>query len=223
MNDLDSLLTLHPGGEAQYSFRMFAVYEQPICCTTTDPRVVECVFSKVDTADPFDPAWQLRIQLGPVHSIEEVDEIGNASKDEIFDQLSLAFKIKIDQIRMIGHSLVPMPGGGGSAYLIFPMMAGTAEGRVGGRQLLADDVQVLQAILAKSRPLPNPTLVALYRSALGADDPVVKFLMLYLILYELSGNGKQTRVDDLIRKYAPSTVMNQSLRTDINGVKPPHQ
>lgn len=213
MNKLNNILTMYPGGEAQYSFRMFAVYEQPICCTIADPRVVKCIFSKVDTADPFDPVWQLRIRLGPVHSIEEVDEIGNAIKDGIFDQLSFAFKIKIDQIRMTGHSLMPMPGGGGSAYLILPMMIAAAEGRGGGRQLSADDVQALQANLAKPHPLPNP-LVALYRSALGADDPVVKFLMLYLILYELSGNRTQSRVENLIQKYAPSTVMNRSLRTD---------
>ncbi len=211
MNKPNNALTVHPGGEAQYSFRMFAAYEQPICCTTGNSRVVKCIFSKVDAADPFDPVWQLRIQLGPVRSIDEVDEIGNAMKDEIFDRLSLAFKIKIDQIRMTGHSLIPMPGGGGYVSCISPMPTVTAKGRGGGRQLLADDVQALQAILAKPHPLPNP-LVALYRSALGVDDPVVKFLMLYLILYELSGTQK--KVDHLIQKYAPSTVVNRSLRTD---------
>lgn len=218
MNDPDNLLTLYPGGEAQYSFRMYAAYDHPICCTTADPRVIECVFSKVDTADPFDPAWHLRIRLGPLHSTEEIDEIGNAMKDDIFDKLSLAFNIRVDQIRMTGHPLTPIPGGGGIADCISPMPTLTMEGRGGGRQLLADDIQVLQDILVKSVPLQNTVLVALYCSALGTDDPVAKFLILYLILYEVSGNDDQQKVDDLIKCCAPLTVMNQRSWVDKKGV-----
>lgn len=218
MNDPDSLMTLYPGGEAQYSFRMYADYHHPICCTTTDPRVIECIFSKADTADPFDPAWRLRIRLGPLHSTEEIDEIGNAIKDDIFDMLSLAFNIRVDQIRMTGHPLTPIPGGGAIADFILPMPTLSMQGRGGGRQLSAGDIQVLQDILVKAAPPPNTALVALYRSALATDDPVAKFLILYLILYEASGNDGQKNVDNLIQKYAPLTVTNQRSWVDKTGL-----
>ena len=220
MNDPDHHLTRYPGGEAHYSFRMYAAYDRLICCAIAHPRVIECVFSKVDTADPFDPAWHLKIRLGPLRSTKEIDEIGKAISDEIFDQLSLAFNIRVDQIRMTGHPLTPIPGGGGIADFISPMPTLTMEGRGGCRQLLADDIQELQDILAKSVLLPNTTvLVALYRSALGTDDPVAKFLILYLILYEVSGNDSQKKVDALIRKYAPSTATDQRPWVDKNGLQ----
>lgn len=219
MNEPDNVSTLYPGGEAQYSFRMFAVYDQPIVCTTTDPRIVECTFSKVDTADPLDANWHLTIRLGPVHSIDEVKEICDATASQIFDRVSLAFQIKIDQIRMIAHSLMALPGGGCTVDFIIPMMTLDMEGRVGGRKLLAGDVQVLQAALTNSEPFPSPTLVALYRSALCADDPIAKFLMLYLILYELSGNEEQKKVDCVVLKYFRQTVQAKSSRIGKNGVK----
>ena len=51
--------------------------------------LVISVFEKVNPIDAFDPEWLMMVHLGPVQSIEEVDKIGNAIKDEIFDMLSL--------------------------------------------------------------------------------------------------------------------------------------
>lgn len=217
MKELNNISMLHPGGKAKYSFRMFAAYEQPIVCTVIDPRVVDCTFTKENTEDRFDAAWCLTIRLGSVQSIEEVKDICDTTSSKIFDRMSLALHIKIDQIKMIAHSLMPLPDGGFTADLIFPMMTLDAECRAGGRKLLADDVHVLRADLTNPHPSPNPTLVALYRSALCADDPVVKFLMLYLILYELSGNDKQGKVDCLILKHSPQTEMRASGKTGKNG------
>ena len=197
MNDSDNLLTLYPGGEARYSFKMYAACDHPICCTSADPRVIECVFSKADTADPFDPTWHLRIRLGPLHSVAEINEIGNAIKDGIFDQLSLAFNIRVAQITRSGHSLTPIPGSGGIANCILPMPTLTMQGRGGCRQLHSDDIQVLQDSMAKSAPQSKSELTALYRSALATDDPVAKFLILYLILYEESGNDRQKKLTTL--------------------------
>lgn len=220
MNDLKGDSTLYPGGEARFSFRMFAAYDHPICCTTADPRVIEYVISKVDTADRFDPVWHLTIRIGPVHSTEEIDEIGNAMKDDIFDRLSLALNIRIDQIRMIGHPLTPRRGGGAVCDSILPMPLVSISGRAGGRQLLANDIQTLRDI-AKAVPLPNEALVSLYRSALTTDDPVAKFLILYLIVYEVSGNDRQRRTDALILKYAPETVTTPSQKPPKNGASQP--
>ena len=217
MNDSASKLTLYPGGEAQYSFRMYASYDHPICCTTTDPRVIEYVFSKVATADPFDPTWHLRIRLGPVHSTDVIVEIANEIKDEIFSRLSFTLNIKVDQIRMTGHSLTPMPGGGGIANCVLPMPTLAMQGKGGCRQLASDDIQVLQDCLAKAVPPPNSELFSLYRSALGTADPVAKFLILYLILYEVSGNVDQRAVDDLIKQHVPSTASAPWLRKDSKG------
>jgi len=221
MNGPDNLLTLYPGGEAQYSFKMYAACDQPICCSLADPRVIECVFSKANPADPFDPAWHLRIRLGPLNSAKEIEEIGNAIKDDIFDKLSLAFNIRVDQIRMTGHSLMPIPNGGGIALGILPMPTLNMVARAGGRPLLADDIGNLQDSLSKSFPLPNSALVALYRSALSTDDPVAKFLILYLILYEVAGNDSQKAVDNLILKYAPLTPTDQTPRLDKTGQRKP--
>lgn len=213
MSDSNTPLALYPGGEAQYTFRMFVTYDQQIYCTTGDPRVVECVFNKVDIADRFDPMWQLRIRLGPVRSTEDIDEIGNMLKDDIFDRLSITLNMKIDRIRMTGHPL-PMPGGA-SANLILPMMTISARGRTGCRELLADDALALQEVFTKSTPLLNHALVALYRSALATDDPVAKFLILYLILYEISVN--QNNIDKLILTYAPLTIKTPSPKPSKDG------
>jgi hypothetical protein len=219
MNNPNSLSTPYSGGEAQYSFRMFATYDQPICCTLADPRVVDCVISKVDPSDRFDPAWLLTIRLGPVSSVEEIAAIGNAMQDDIFDRLPLALDLRIDHIRMVGHSLTPMPGGGAIAHLMSPMPSVTASGRTGGRELLADDVQALQNSLTKAAPPSKGALVALYRSALATDDPVAKFLILYLIVYEKSGNDRQEATDKLISDNTPDPGWKTRSWVDKKGVK----
>jgi len=202
-------MTGYPGGEVQYSFRMFAVFDQPILCPTTHPRVTQCVIQKL-TADPHDPEWRMDIRFGPVESIEEVDELGKELSDDFFSRLAISLRVRIDNVRMTGHSLTPLPNGGGIAHIILPMPTVAASGRVGGATLQPDQLQLLHRVFSMQ---PSPEIdswIALYRSAMSAVDPVVKFLIFYLLLLEIAAQGGQMQsqpaVDRLIMSLAPSTA-----------------
>lgn len=110
-----------------------------------------------------------------------------------------------------------MPRGGGIANCVLPMPTLAMQGKGGCRQLASNDIQVLQDCFAKAMPPPNSELFSLYRSALGTANPVAKFLIIYLILYEVSGNVDQRAVDDLIKQHAPSTASAPWLWKDSKG------
>ncbi len=190
-------MVLKSGGEVRYAFRMLASFDQPLRCTTTHPNVLECVFSKSSPADEYDPAWSLVIRFGPVHSLDEIEAMADEIKEDLLDRLSFALNTKADRIRLTGSS----------AHTYLPMPTLEASGRTGGRPLNTDDVREVQASLAKSYASEKSgTAIELYRSALGTDDPVGKFLILYLILYVMTAHETQPEVDNLIRSVERSTV-----------------
>lgn len=89
-------------------------------------------------------------------------------------------------------------------------MTFSASVSVGGRPLNADHVLVIQSKFAKSVTPATNTYVALYRSALGSDDPIIQFLILYLVLYDIAGNREQEKVDGLILCREPLAVQTKS-------------
>ena len=202
MNNETGSAIPYPAGEVRYSFEMYATYEGEISCSPSHAGSIECVFQKINPDDVYDPVWELRVRTGPVRLIEEVIEIGNAIKDAIFDRMSLALNVRIDRVKLASYSLTPAPGTGAVAHLILSGYLLNATGRVGCKPLLDDTVLALQDAVAKPPDPQNAALVALYRYALSADDPVVKFLNLYLILYEIMKS--QPKVDEFIMRVAPT-------------------
>lgn len=190
-------------GEVKYSFRMNVDGDRPISFTTWHFNDIECVLRKVDNNNVYDPNWHLIIIFNQAESIDKIVEAANIIQDDIFNWLSFVINIRIDQIRMTYPSLSPLPGEGGIAYIIAPMANVIASGRGGNRPLNSIDVKNIETILAQPQP-QKTKLIGLYRSALNTDDPIVKFLILYLIIYEIAGNKKQAAVDNEIKKYEPS-------------------
>jgi hypothetical protein len=187
---------------------MHVTHDRAISCKLVHSNTRELVIEKVNPVDEFDPEWRMTVHFGPVHSIEEVDETGNAIEDDIFDMLSFTLNTKIVGIRLAGHGLTPRPGEGGSAHLLLPPCECNATGRVGGFRLSNNNVQEVQDALSRISISRHKPLISLFRHAIGADEPIVQFLILYLILYDRYGN--QHEVDRQIVLHEPATPQSIS-------------
>ena len=198
----------YPAGYIQYAFKMHVTHDRAICCKLVHSNARELVLEKVNPANEFDPEWRMTVHFGPVHSIEEVDETGNAIKDDIFDMLSFTLSTKIAGIRLVGHGLTPRPGEGGSGHLLLPALECNATVRVGGFRLSNNNIQEVQDALSRISVSRHKPLISLFRHAIGTEEPIVQFLILYLILYDRYGN--QHEVDRQIMLHEPATPQSIS-------------
>jgi hypothetical protein len=162
----------------------------------------------VHPSDILSPEWQMTIHFGPVHSIEDVDKAGDTIKDEIFDMLSFTLNTRITRIRLTGHGLTPRPGEGGIAHLLLPALRCNASAKVACFPLSKDSVEKVQNTLSKNWDPRYKALVSLFRYAISTDEPIVQFLILYLILYDTYKN--QHKVDKQILSHAPATPQSIS-------------
>ncbi len=201
-------INLYPTGYIEYAFKMHAAHDRAISCDFVHSDVRELVLEKVNPSDEFDPEWWMTIHFGPIHSIEEVDEIGNAIKDDIFDMLSFTLNTKISGIRLTGHGLTPRSGEGGIAHLLSPPFECNASGKVGCFRLSDNSVQDVQNALSRVYSSRHKALISLFRYAIGTDEPVVQFLILYLILYDTYKN--QREIDKQILSHEPATPQSIS-------------
>lgn len=174
----------YPVGYIQYAFKMHVTQDRAISCKLVQSNTRELVLEKVNPADEFDPEWRMTLYFGPVHSIEEVDETGNAIKDDIFDMLSFTLNTKIAEIRLAGHGVTPRPGEGCKLSSPAPPCECNATGRVGGFRLSNNNVQEVQDAFLRISISRHKPLISLFRHAIGTDEPIVQFLILYLILYD---------------------------------------
>lgn len=201
----------YPSGHIQYAFNMYVDHDTPIFCKVLHLKVGELVFEKVNPADQFDPEWLMTINLDTVYSIEEVHNIGDMVKDDILDMLSLILDTRISDTRVVGHGLAPRPGEGGIAHILGPPCKLCATGKVGGFKLNSKNIQDFQNALLKISSLRYKPLIGLFRYAIRTDEPVVQFIILYLILYEM--HKTQQAVDKYIMKVAPTTPQELSPHT----------
>jgi len=173
--NMNNETNLYPAGHIRYSFEMYAAYEQAISCNLVHPAVREIILEKVNPSDIFSPEWQMTIHFGPIHSIEDVDETGDAIKDELFDMLSFTLN---------------------------------TSAKVGCFPLSEDSVKQVQNTLSRTSDPRYKALIGLFRHAISTDEPIVQFLILYLILYDTYRN--QHKVDKQILSHAPTTPQSVS-------------
>ena len=202
----------YPAGHIQYAFKMHVAHDRAISCKVALSKARELVFEKVNPADEFDAKWLMTIHFGPVYSIEEVDEIGNAIKDDIIDMLSFILNTKIGETRLVGHGLAPRPGAGGIAHPVITSFECSATCKVGGFRLSSKNIEEVQDAVARITSLPPKPFISLFRHAISNDEPLVQFMILYLILYEMY--KKQSAVDKHIMKVAPTTPRSISPHTE---------
>ena len=198
----------YPGGYIRYVFKMHVAHNMSIRCPVAHLKLKEIVFEKVNSVDEFDPAWHMTLYFGAVNSIDEVDEIGNVIKDDIFDVLSLILNIKIDETKLVGHGLTPRLGEGGICIAQLPLIECNSIGKCGGVKLSSQNIQEIQDFVKIPQHKP---LINLFRHAISTENPVVQFMMLYLILDEIYEHN-QTNIDANIMKIAPNTC--QTFRPD---------
>jgi len=206
--NMNNETNLYPAGHIRYSFEMYDAYEQAISCNLVHPAVREIILEKVNPSDIFSPEWQMTIHFGPIHSIEDVDETGDAIKDELFDMLSFTLNTRIAGIRLTGHGLTPRSGEGGIAHLLLPPLRCNASAKVGCFPLSEDSVKQVQNTLSRTSDPRYKALIGLFRHAISTDEPIVQFLILYLILYDTYRN--QHKVDKQILSHAPTTPQSVS-------------
>ena len=200
---------LYPAGYVRYSFQMYASYEQAISCNLAHhPNVREIIFEKVYPANIYSPEWQMTINFGRIHSIEDVDKAGEAIKDELFDILSFTLDTRITGIKLADHGLTPRSGEGGIADLLIPMMQCNASAKVGCFPLSEVSVKEVQNTFLRTSDPQHKKFIELFRYAIGADESIVQFLIYYLILYEICNN--QHGVDEKILSFEPDTPQTLS-------------
>jgi hypothetical protein len=201
----------YPAGHIVYSFKMYAGCDRTLSCPIGDPRVREVIFEKAKTDDQYDAEWHMTIHFGSIFSPEDVQSLGDEIKDDILDLLSLTFNIAISEVRMIAYGLTPRVGEGAVFLGALPSLEGRMYCRVGVRKLSSNDMKELQTVLSKLSYTRKDYLTRLFRHALSVDDPVVQFMILYLILYEMYRS--QPAIDEFIMKAAPFTSQSLSPHT----------
>jgi len=210
MSNQTNLTSPHPAGHIQYAFDMLLSHDKMISCKIVHPKVNNIVFEKVNSTDQFDDKWLMTVHTGEVSSIKEVQEIGNAIKDIIVDTLAFTLNTKIGEMRVVGYNLVPRFGEGdiGNTLLAFE---GIGTGKVGCSKLNNNDIREIQNAFLSMPILKYTNLIRLFRHAISTDEPIVQFMLLYLILYEIQ-HDKQQAVDTYVMKVAPSTPQSVSPR-----------
>ncbi len=198
----------YPGGHVQFSFNMYVDHKNCISCKIDHPSVKEIIFEKFNSDDGFDPKWLMNIALREVNSIEQVDKIGNTIKDNILDKLCLILSTSITGVRLTGHGLIPREGEGAIAHCILPSMQASGTISCGGKKLDNKIISKVQNEISTISGTQHNPLNALFRYAICAIEPIVKFMMLYLILYEIF--KKQAAIDEFIVKQSPHTIQTSS-------------
>jgi hypothetical protein len=198
----------YPAGHIKYAFEMYVSHDKIISCKIPHPKVKKLVFEKLDPADEFDPQWLLTIHLSKIYSIEEVQEIGNAIKEDVVDMLSFTLNTKVGEMKVVGYGLTPRPGEASIGHLLIPPPKVSMTGKTGGFKLSRENIREIQDGLLRMSSLKNKPLVRLFRFAISDNHPVVQFMMLYLILSEIHKN--QPGVDRYILKVAPTTPQSLS-------------
>lgn len=193
-----------PGGHVEYSYEMFIDHSEPINFKIDDSRIKDIVITKTAPNDPFDYKWQLVIICSEVSSIKEVDCIGEENKENIFNLISFMLNTGIHNIRQTGHGVIPIEGEGAQCHMIMPAMTCHAVMKSGGRKLSKSEIQELGAVFIQSREFKNHPLVNIFSYAIRIDEPVVQFMLLYLVLYEIFKDQKS--IDKYIMKVSPSTL-----------------
>ena len=74
----------------------------------------------------------------------------------------------------------------------------------GGRKLNRSEIQELGELLIQSKKLKSHPLVNIFSYAIRIDEPVVQFMLLSLILYEIFKDQKS--IDKYIMKVSPNTL-----------------
>lgn len=193
-----------PGGHVEYSYEMFIDHSEPINFKIDDSRIKEIVITKTVPNDPFNYKWQLIIICSEVSSIKEVDCIGEENKENIFNLISFMLNTGIQNIRQTGHGVIPREGEGAQCHVIMPAMTCHGVMKSGGRKLNRSEIQELGEVLIQSKRLKNHPLVNIFSYAIKIDEPVVQFMLLYLILYEIFKDQKS--IDKYIMKVSPRTL-----------------
>lgn len=208
-----------PGGDATFGFKMHLTWDQPIPCVIDHPKVIGCVASKVSASDVYDLRWNLKIFFGQVNSIFEVDQLADEIKNNgVFDRLAFALDTLVKDIRRIGHSLAPRAqdsdGNHMTAHLMLPMPAINAVARSGCAPMTIDQVHAVEHAMSSAASDAKARYMELFHLALGSSgdhDPLVQFLLLYLILDLIKG-GSQKGIDRLILHLEPNTPIGPSPR-----------
>ncbi len=198
----------YPGGHIEYSFEMHVDHRESIHCKMDDSRIKEIIIKKLLPNDQFDDKWQLIITCSEVSSIEEVDCIGAENKDSIFNLLSFMLKTGVNNISRTGHGIIPREGEGAQCHMIMPALTCRIVGKSGGRKLNEPEIHGLGKLLIQSKKLKSNPLVNIFSYAIRIDEPVVQFMLLYLILYEIYKDQKS--VDKFIMQVAPNTIQVSS-------------
>lgn len=183
---------------------MFIDHSEIINFNIDDSRIKEIVITKSIPNDPFDYKWHLVIMCSEVSTIKEVDCIGEENKENIFNLISFMLNTGINNIRQTGHGVIHREGEGAQCHMIMPAMTCHGVMKNGGRKLNRSEIQELGELLIQSKRLNNHPLVNIFSYAVRIDEPVVQFMLLYLILYEIFKDQKS--IDKYIMKVSPNTL-----------------
>ncbi len=197
-----------PEGYIKYSFKTYLVHSLPLSFEIDGPEVSRVFFEKKDPEDNYDIDWFMTIHVNSECAIDDLFRMGEEWKNSIFDIWSLMVDVRITDIRCVNIGFRNSPGGGANSNILMPMLEVNASGRVSLPSLHKETISSLRRTFKSTQSLAHKALLEVFRYSISSDDPVVQFMLLYLILYEIYGS--QSNIDKFIVGKEPSTVQSKS-------------
>lgn len=202
-------LGLYPSGYVVYHFDMHVACDTEIPCCVSHPRVREIIFKKVNPDDKVDSKWSVTIYTNKVASVDEVDQIGDDIRESLFDVISVTLDTKIYGLRFVGHNVAPRQGEGAIINITLPGIVGNIHMVSEGMPLKPEQINDIKNNIESISFTNLNSYYGLYRYAKSVDEPLVQFMILYLIMYEMfknsGGRSSQKQVDEHIMIIAPTT------------------
>ncbi|KJR43776.1 hypothetical protein MCHI_000331 [Candidatus Magnetoovum chiemensis] len=173
--------------------KMSPVTFEPFTCTADKPMKMELTFRMADEQKDGDKGLRIEVTCERKPSVEEKEEIGKLIEQNV-DIFSYYTNWDLDKAVGDGHLSLP------------PI---TVEATVinHGGELDKETLDKTKRLIENNcKGLSDSYIVLLriYRTALGLNDAVSSFMLLYLILSIVCGDN-QDKVDECILKIKPNT------------------
>jgi hypothetical protein len=202
-------------GFARFKFEMHAHSENRIALELNHPSIPLIVLDKVDTQNRCDPFWQATVMLADISSIDDLQAHALAAITMVLDFMAVELSIAIRRISILDVSLTSEGVEEAIGHVRIPALQAHGFGTTQLPTIASPQVDYLRELLNKPDLQHRTPEARLFREALSAEEPLVQFMVLYLIL-EIRFQ-RQREIDAFILRSDPSTATTPDPRQGREG------